>query len=134
MRKDRDFRPLAYLIIVLGACLAFAAAVVPFYETGYLLRLDVLVISLLPYLVYGLFTDVVRGGALLVAGVLVFGVDLAVKIPERFMHYNDYASNIIYWVPAILSAVAVVILAIGARRENRWYGESQAEEISKHHE
>ncbi len=134
MRKDFDFRPFAYLIITLGVMLAFAAAVVPHYDAGYTLLLSVLIIGLLPYIVYGLFTDIVRGWPLLIAGALLIGVDVGVKIPERFLHYNEYASGAIYYAPLVSTLVIIVILAIGARREKRWRGVVTTTNASHHHD
>ena len=61
MRSDLDFRPLAFLIITFGCLLTFANAIAPFFDTGYELRGSVLFIGILPYIIYGFFTDVVRG-------------------------------------------------------------------------
>ena len=124
MRKDPDFRRFAYLIIVLGSLLTFAAAVVPFYNSSYELQMTVLVVGLMPYVVYGLLSDVVRGWPLLIAGTLVFGIDLGVKIPERFLHFDGYAGNAIYYAPLLSTFVILpLILGIGARLEKRWCGE-----------
>jgi hypothetical protein len=124
MRQDPDFRRFAYLIIVLGGLLSFAAAVVPFYNDSDKLLVTLLVVGLTPYVVYGLFTDVVRGWPLLIAGMLVFGIDLGVAIPGRFVHFDGYAGNAIYYAPLLSTFVILpVILGIGARREKRWRGE-----------
>lgn len=124
MRKDPDFRLFAYLVIALGAMLSFVAAVVPHYHTGYTLLLGVALAGLLPYVVYGLFSDLVRGWWLLITGALIFGVDLGVKIPERFLHYDGYASGVIYYASFISTLAAIVLLGIGARMEKRWRGEA----------
>ncbi len=124
MRNDPDFRRFAYLIIGLGSLLTFATAVVPFYHAGDELRVTVLLVGLMPYIVYGLFTDVVRGWPLPIAGALILGIDLGVKIPERFLHYDGYAGNAIYYAPLVSTFVVLpVLLGIGALREKRWYGE-----------
>ncbi|MDO8595086.1 MAG: hypothetical protein Q7R45_00530 [Sulfuricaulis sp.] len=123
MRKDPDFQLFAYLVITLGVMLSFATAVVPHYTAGHTLLLRVAFTGLLPYVVYGLFSDLVRGWLLLITGVLIFGVDLGVKIPERFLHYDGYASGVIYYAPFISTLAASVLLGIGARMEKRWQGE-----------
>jgi len=124
MRKDPDFRCFAYLIIALGSLLTFTAAVVPFYNGSYELHMTVLAVGLLPYIVYGMLSDVVRGWPLLIAGTLVFGIDLGVKIPERFLHFDGYAGNAIYYAPLLSTFVILpLILGIGARLEKRWCGE-----------
>jgi hypothetical protein len=131
MRENPDFRLFAYLIITLGAMLSFAAAVVPHYDAGYTLLLSVVFAGLLHYVVYGLISDLVRGWLLLITGVLIFGVDLGVKIPERFLHYDSYASGIIYYAPFISTLAAIVLLGIGARMEKRWRGEAVTNKHSK---
>ncbi len=124
MRQDTDFRRFAYFVILLGVVLSFATAVTPFYGAGYTLRIDLLLIGLLPYVVYGLFTDVVRGWALLIAGALLLGVDLGVNIRWRFLHHDGDSESILYFASLIMSFVMLpVILGIGARREERWCGE-----------
>jgi hypothetical protein len=126
MNETPDFRPVAYLIILAGTALSFAAAVVPFYEAGYKLLTDVLLIGLLPYVVYGTFSEVVRGWTLLVAGALTLGVDAVVKVPERFWHYDGYASGAVYWVPLLLAFVVLpVVLGIGCRLEGRPAGDDE---------
>jgi len=131
MRKGPDFRLFAYLVIALGVMLSFAAAVVPHYDTGYILLLGVASAGLLPYVVYGFFSDLVRGWWLLITGALIFGVDLGVKIPERFLHYDGYASGVIYYAPFISTLAAIILLGIGARREKRWQGEAVTSKDSK---
>jgi hypothetical protein len=131
MRMDPDFRLFAYLVITLGVMLSFAAAVVPHYDTGYILLLGVASAGLLPYVVYGFFSDLVRGWRLLITGALIFGVDLGVKIPERFLHYDGYASGVIYYAPFISTLAAIVLLGTGARKEKRWHGEAVTSKDSK---
>jgi hypothetical protein len=123
MHQNPDFRWFAWFIIAFGAALGFAGAVVPHFTAGYRLHLGVLFAGLLPYVVYASFSDVVRGWALLATGALLLGIDLGVKIPERFLHYDGYASGRIYFASLIMTLVAVVALGIAVRREHRWWGE-----------
>jgi hypothetical protein len=125
MRQNPDFRWFAWFIIASGAVLSFAAAAVPHFATGYRLHLGVLFAGLLPYVVYASFSDVVRGWALLATGALLLGIDLGVKIPERFLHYDGYASGRIYIASLVMTLAAVVVLGIAARQENRWRGENE---------
>lgn len=120
MRKDPDFRRLAYLIITLGVMLSFAGAFLPHFTTGHRLNLGALFAGLLPYVVYGLFSDLVRGWILLVTGAFLLGIDLGVKIPERFLYYDGYSSGRIYYASLIVTLAVIVVLGIAARRERRW--------------
>ncbi|HSW53016.1 MAG TPA: hypothetical protein VLG93_07285 [Sulfuricaulis sp.] len=125
MQQNPDFRRFAWFIIVSGAALSFATAAVPHFDAGYRLHLGVLFAGLLPYVVYASFSDVVRGWALLAAGALLLGIDLGVKIPERFLHYDAYASGRIYFASLVMTLVAVLVLGIAARREHRWWGKKE---------
>lgn len=110
MRAHSDFRRPAYFFIALGSALSFAAAVVPFYTSGHVLRLDVLLAGVLPYAVYGILSGLARGRLLLFSGIFLIAVDLLVKIPQRFLHYDGYADGLIYYWPftATLAMIAVV--------------------------
>ncbi|HEX9627971.1 MAG TPA: hypothetical protein VGA00_13615 [Acidiferrobacterales bacterium] len=118
MEKFPDFRALAYLFVTAGCVLTAASAVVPFYDAGYRLAFGVLLVGLIPYLAYAALSDIVRGWPLLIAGALVLGIDLGVRIPERFIHYDGYASGAVYYAPLFSTLVVIpVILGIGARRQ-----------------
>ncbi|MEW6332315.1 MAG: hypothetical protein AB1560_12730 [Pseudomonadota bacterium] len=125
MQQNPDFRWFAWFIIASGAMLGFAAAAVPHFDTGYRLDLGVLFAGLLPYVVYAVFSDVVRGWALLATGALLLGIDLGVKIPERFLHYDGYAGGRIYLASLVMTLLAIVVLGIAARREHRWWGDKE---------
>jgi hypothetical protein len=86
MSAQVDFRHTAYAMTAAGVVLAFAAAVVPHYAAGYRLLVDVLLIGLLPYLVYLVFSELVRGRLLPWVGIALFAADLAVKLPARYLH------------------------------------------------
>lgn len=119
MRKDPDFRPLAYALIASGSVLAFVTAVVPHYTAGHRLLLDVLLIGLLPYVVYAFFTERVRGWPLGAVGVLTLIVDLVVKIPERFLDYDGFQSGLVYGWPLAACLVLPVLLGTAAWRRTR---------------
>lgn len=119
MREEPDFRPAAYALIAAGCGLTFVAAVVPHYSAGYRLQLDVLLIGLLPYLVYACFTGLLRGWPLLVAGLLLVLGDLAVKIPERFLHDGGYQNGLVYGWP-LVAGLVVLPLWLGAAVWIHW--------------
>ncbi len=124
MHQDADLRTISYAIIALGCVLSLVTAIVPFYTAGYELLFGVLLIGLLPYVVYGAFTEIVRGWPLVLAGMLVLGIDLLAKIPERFLRYDGYADGAVYYAPLFSTFIVLpVFLALGRliqkRREDR---------------
>lgn len=117
MTATMDYRPAAYLIILLGVGGAAAASVVPFYTAGYELDTAVLLAVLTPFVLYGALSESLRGLWLLLPGVVLLAISLAVVIPERYLHYNGYADDTIYWVP-LLAAAIVLSIAYGFGRRN----------------
>lgn len=112
MIHECDFRPIAYVIGLFGTALSFVASVVPHYGAGHRLLFGVLLAGLLPYVTYLAFSDILRGWPLLPVGLLILTIDLVVKIPERFLHYDGYADGTVYYVPLVTTLV-VLPLALG---------------------
>jgi hypothetical protein len=116
-----DFRKFAYGIIILGVLFDFAVAVVPNDQVGYRIDVVALAVGLLPYVIYGSFVDVVRGWLLALAGAAVLGVDLLVKIPERYLHYHAFHDHFVFYAPLVSTFVILpILLGIGVRIEKRW--------------
>lgn len=107
MTPIHDPRPTAYLIIVLGLGVAAAASLVPFYEAGYLLKPGILLAVLMPFILYGVFIESLRGPWLLGTGLLLLAANLVLVASERYLHYDGYADDLIYWVPTL---TAVIVL------------------------
>ncbi|MBI3432994.1 MAG: hypothetical protein HY018_12380 [Hydrogenophilales bacterium] len=119
MTTTRDLRPAAYLIILLGLGGATAASLVPFYNAGYVLEPGVLFAVLMPFLLYGLFIESLRGPWLLASGLLLLATCLALVISERYLHYNGYTDDRIYWAPTLAAALMLPIAYwLGRRHED----------------
>ncbi|MGE5320471.1 MAG: hypothetical protein ACM3KD_09845 [Hyphomicrobiaceae bacterium] len=118
MTTTRDPRPAAYLIILLGLGGAAAASVVPFYNAGYVLDSWVLIAALMPFLLYGLFVESLRGPWLLGSGLLLLVASLALIVPERFLDYNGYRDDLIYWAPTLAAALVLAIAYPLGRHED----------------
>lgn len=118
MTTPQDPRPAAYLIILFGLGVAAAASLVPFYNAGYLLEPGVLTAVLMPFVLYGLFIESLRGTWLLVSGLALLAVNLALIVSERYLHYNGYADDTIYWVPTLTAVIMMPIAYWLGRRED----------------
>lgn len=112
MPRYFDCRTLAYFLILLGGAFSSVVAVVPFYTAGYLLRVDLLLVGLLPYVVYGAFTHTVRGWPLVLSGVAILVVDLIMEIPERFLNVGN--SDSVVFAASLLSTFVVLPIGLGA--------------------
>lgn len=116
MRELSGIRLLIYSIVAFGCVLAFAAAIVPHYHAGHKLAFSVLCAGALPYLLYGLLTEVYPSRVLIIGGLLVLSVDAVVKLIERFVSYDQYASGVIFYMPIVASCI-ILMLAFTARQK-----------------
>jgi hypothetical protein len=117
MTAIQDTRPAAYLIILLGCLLAGAASLVPFYTAIYKVDAIALAAVLTPFVVYGMFSEDLRGPWLLASGLVLLGVTLAVVIDERYLNYDGYRDATVYWVPLLAAAIVLPIACVFGRRE-----------------
>lgn len=108
-----------YAIIMAGLVLVFVSALVPFYNTGYQLKVDVLLAGLVPYLAYGIAVVLLQRWVTTVAGVVLLGAHAWLVVRERFIDNADYSNLMIYYVPIVL-ALLLIPLAIMALRQP-WY-------------
>jgi hypothetical protein len=117
MNPTRDCRPAAYVFILLGFALAFAAAFVPFFTVGYRLETTVLVILLVPFVIYGSLSESLRGPWLLGSGLVLLGLCVVVVIRERYLHSGTNATDFFYWLPLLASVIMLPIAYMFGRRK-----------------
>ena len=119
MTNIRIYRPAAALIMLLALGEAAAASLVPFYNAGYELESGVLLAVLMPFLLWGLFIQSLRASWTLGTGLLLLAICLALLIPERYLHYNGYSDDLIYWLPTLAAAIMLPIAyRLGRRAED----------------
>lgn len=116
MTAIRDYRRAAYLIILLGCVAAAAASLVPFYSVGYKVDALALAAVLTPFVIYGMFSESLRGPWLLASGLILLGATLAMVIGERYLHYDGYRDTTVYWVPLLTVAIVLPIAYLFGRR------------------
>lgn len=105
----------AVLIIIIGCFLGLISALVPFYNTGYNLKIAVLMVGISPYLVYGIAIPFLRGAMLIIPGLLLIAAHAWLVMMYRFTLPVDYSDGWIYYGPLLLAA-AVFPLAVRAMR------------------
>jgi hypothetical protein len=116
MSNNVNSRAIAYFIIALGCFLSIITAVVPNYTVGYKLLFNVFIFGLVPYVMYGLMTELLRGWLLIIPGIVILAIDLFTKLPERFPNFSEYSSNVIYWAPLFSAFVIVPISYLVAKK------------------
>jgi hypothetical protein len=109
MQVDYDLRPIAYVLIVVGCVVALISAVVPNYDAGYKLMFSVFMAGIVPCYVFGCLTDLLRGWALLLPGLVVVAVNVWLMVSQRFLGYDGYANGLIYYGPLLMALVGVPI-------------------------
>lgn len=119
MTKTSIYRPAAALVMLLALGEAAAASVVPFYNAGYELESGVLLAVLMPFLLWGLLIQSLRASWTLATGLVLLGICLALLVPERYLHYNGYSDDLIYWLPTLAAAIVLPIAyRLGRRAED----------------
>ena len=116
METHTGLRFSTWWIIVAGLLLSFVSALVPFYTAGYKLLYWVMLAGLLPYLVYGVAAPLLRGGLVLVEGLVLLGLHTWLVIAERFIGAADYSDRMIYYVPLLLALVLLPLPVMALRK------------------
>jgi hypothetical protein len=116
MNDNVNSRAIAYFIIALGCFLSIVAAVVPNYNIGYKLLFNVLIFGLVPYVMYGMMSELLRGWLLIVPGILILVIDLFAILPERFPNFSGYSNIVVYWAPLFCAFIIVPISYLAAKK------------------
>jgi hypothetical protein len=99
-------RPLAYWLIIAGCGIALVTAFQPDFTAGWHLSTDFLVCGVLPYVVYGSFTQILSGSALLAGGSLLLLADLV----GRQVFGVTAAATLNPFAPVWLCTVLIVLV------------------------
>ena len=118
MNRVAQTRSAAYLIVLAGLAVSFYVALVPHYDAGYRLAFSVFLTGILPYLVYGVLPEYVRGARLVLSGVVLLVVDILVRVPMRWSVGPEGYGDGIYWVSVALAA-ALSVAAVAVRLADR---------------
>lgn len=114
MESQSFTNPAGWFIVLYGVGLSFIAAFAPFFGAGYLLKVDVLLAGLSPYLVYAIAVPLLPGAITTAVGSLLAVAHTGLVVAERFIGGGDYSSGLIYTVPIFLAILVtpLVIVAV----------------------
>ena len=99
-------------VISFGIIVAFITSVMSHYATSHRLAVDVLMIGLIPYVLYGILSQYIQGYKLLVIGVLVLSLDIVIKLPAWVVMAHDELPSTLYLTPIISSIVILVAIVV----------------------
>jgi len=114
--NDTELPAVTVAVIVAGTVLAFAAAIIPYFNAGYHLAGGVLFVALAPYVEYGALLRVLRRGAAIAAGLAVLALNAAAIVPERLLSFSGYADGWIYYAPLAATIVVLPLFLLFGRR------------------
>jgi hypothetical protein len=101
--------PVSYLLVTAGSLLAAATSFEPQLTGAYRLAFGYLLCGLIPYIVYGSFSQILDGCALLLAGLMLFGVDVTARLT-----WDIHAAGQADLLPAIGLCTVLVLVVFPA--------------------
>lgn len=102
-------KPLAYGIITAGCILAMVAALAPLPTGSYKLSGVYLMLGLIPYIVYGTFSELLKCYPLVCAGLVLLNADLLARFYLQVVHVA-HASV----MPALYLCLILTLIALPA--------------------
>lgn len=113
-----DFRPYAYLIVLVGLVLAAWGALLPHYDAGYRLDGTRLVALMLPFVACASLTESLRPGWLAAAGAVILAATVAVAVSLRTPVGARSGEPLAIALPLLVALVVLTVAyLLGRRRE-----------------
>jgi hypothetical protein len=84
-------------------------SVLPHYNESHRLAIDVLLLGMLPYALYSLFTVAKMRLSLLIAGLLILSVDLLIRLPAWWAMQTREIPDELYYAPVISSITIIPV-------------------------
>ena len=107
MGRQREIaKPLAYVIVTLGCILALVTALAPLPTGSYKLSGIYLILGIIPYIVYGTFTELLKCCTLIGAGLVILTVDLLARFGAQVIHVAHASA-----MPALYLCLVLTLLA-----------------------
>ena len=100
-----------WILILYGVSLSFIAAFTPFFEAGYLFKVDILLAGLTPYLVYALAVPLMRNVLTTSVGIVLVVVHTVLVVSERFLGGTDF-SNALITLPIAMAVLVIPLVVV----------------------
>ena len=103
-------KPLAYWLVTFGCVLALVTAFEPEPTGAWHLAAGYLVCGLIPYIVYGSFTDILTGCTLVIAGSVLLAADLLARFGADI---TSAARDNVYAAIGLCLFLVLLVLPLG---------------------
>ena len=98
-----------WIVILYGISLSFIAAFTPFFEAGYLFKLDILLAGLLPYMIYVIAVPLLPGATSTSVGIVLIAAHTTLVVAVRFFGFSD---GLIYIMPIIMAVLVMPLVIV----------------------
>lgn len=102
-------KQLAYLFVTAGCILALITALAPLPTGSFKLSGTYLLLGVLPYIVYGAFTELLKGFTLISAGVVLLAADVLGRFAAQITHVAHASA-----LPALSLCLLLIFIALPA--------------------
>ena len=99
-------KPLYYVVVIVGCILAMVSALAPLPTGSYKLSGVYLMLGIIPYIVYGTFTELLKCCPLISAGLILLTVDLLARFGAQVVHIAHTSA-----MPALYLCLVLTLLA-----------------------
>ena len=119
-------KPLSYVVVIVGCVLAMVSALAPLPTGSYKLSGVYLMLGIIPYIVYGTFTELLQSYTLIGAGLVLLVVDFLARFGAQVVHVaNASAMPALYLCLVLTFLVFPVGAALGHLIAKFWPWETQ---------
>lgn len=109
MNRENAYAATTMALCGFGAVLSFAIAMVPMIAIGHLLRVDLLLVGLLPYVVYACGAWLRRDRLSLILGATLLVGDLGLRLPAGYSAQADLWNHVVFIWPLLATAVLLLV-------------------------
>lgn len=109
MTREHAYVATTMALCGFGAVLSFAIAMVPMIAIGHLLRVDLLLVGLLPYVVYACGAWLRRDRLSLLLGAALLAGDLGLRLPAGYSAQTDLWNHVVFIWPLLVTAVLTLV-------------------------
>ena len=102
-----------WIVIAYGISLSFLAAFTPYFEAGFLFKVEVLLAGLLPYMIYVIAVPLLPGAANTSVGIVLIAVHTALVVAVRILGFSE---SLIYIMPVIMAVLVMPLVIVALNK------------------